>query len=171
MNGIVFRVMENELYVKMLEAMGAIAIPMSSSELYSALQNGVVDGQENPIPFIISDMTYEVQKYLVTDGHVYSISPFIVNTEWYQSLPDDLREIFDDGVEEARRAAIQFVERQEKEGLEFLKENGMTVYEPTEEELEKWHKAVFDGSYGYITNLIGKDTVDAFLKQVEEAAE
>ena len=63
------------------------------------------------------------------------------------------------------------MERQEKEGLEFLKENGMTVYEPTEEELEKWHKAVFDGSYGYITNLIGKDTVDAFLKQVEEAAE
>lgn len=55
MNGVMFRVMENELYVKMVESMGGIATPMSSSELYSALQNGVVDGQENPTAFIISD--------------------------------------------------------------------------------------------------------------------
>ncbi len=68
MKGIVFRVMENELYVKMVESLGAIATPMSSSELYSALQNGVVDGQENPTAFIISDLTYEVQKYMVQMG-------------------------------------------------------------------------------------------------------
>lgn len=164
MNGIVFRVMENELYVKMVESMGAIATPMSSSELYSALQNGVVDGQENPTPFIISDMTYEVQKYMVTDGHVYSISPFVVNTEWYEALPDDLRVIFDEAVEAARNAAIEFVDKQETTGIDFLKENGMTVYEPTEDELEQWHQAVFDGSYDYITDLIGKDTVDSFME-------
>lgn len=170
MNGIVFRVMENELYVKMVESMGAIATPMSSSELYSALQNGVVDGQENPTPFIISDMTYEVQKYMVTDGHVYSISPYVVNTQWYNSLPEDLRTVFDEGVAEARNAAIAFVENQETEGIEFLKNNGMTVYEPTKEELAQWHEAVFKGSYEYITNLIGQDTVDSFIEIINNAS-
>lgn len=171
MNGIVFRVMENELYVKMVESMGAIATPMSSSELYSALQNGVVDGQENPTTFIISDMTYEVQKYMVTNGHVYSISPFVVNTEWYESLPEDLKAVFDDAVEEARNAAIEFVDKEETAGIEFLKENGMTVYEPTEAELEQWHQAVFDGSYDYITNLIGKETVDSFMEKIAAVSE
>lgn len=167
MNGVMFRVMENELYVKMVESMGGIATPMSSSELYSALQNGVVDGQENPTAFIISDMTYEVQKYMVTDGHVYSISPFVVNSEWYNGLPDELRTVLNEGVEEARNAAIAFVEKQEVEGIEFLKNNGVSVYEPTEEEMNLWHETVFNGTYDYITELIGKDTVDDFLNKAE----
>lgn len=167
MKGIVFRVMENELYVKMVESLGAIATPMSSSELYSALQNGVVDGQENPTAFIISDLTYEVQKYMVTDGHVYSISPFVVNHQWYESLPGDLKPIFDEAVAEARKSAIQFVDKQEKEGLEFLKNEDIVVYEPTPEELELWHEAVYKGSHDYIVNLIGEEPVNDFIAKIE----
>ena len=167
MKGIVFRVMENELYVKMVESMGGIATPMSSSELYSALQNGVVDGQENPTAFIISDLTYEVQKYMVTDGHVYSISPFVVNHQWFESLPEDLKPVFLEAVEAAREAAIAFVDRQEEEGLQFLKDEGIAVYEPTEEELALWHDAVYDGTYEYIVDLIGKETVDSFIAEIE----
>lgn len=163
MNGIVFRVMQSELYVKMVESLGAIATPMSSSELYSALQNGVVEGQENPTAFIISDLTYEVQNYMVTDGHVYSISPFVVNNKWYNSLPEDLQQVFDQAVEVATESAIAFVDKQEVEGLEWLRENGMTVYEPTEAELEEWHTAVYNGSYDYIVDLIGQQPVDDFM--------
>ena len=163
MSGIVFRVMQSELYVKMVESLGAIATPMSSSELYSALQNGVVEGQENPTAFIISDLTYEVQDYMVTDGHVYSISPFVVNNEWYNSLPEDLQQVFDQAVEAATESAIAYVEKQEVEGLEWLRENGMTVYEPTDAELEEWHTAVYNGSYDYVVGLIGQQPVDDFM--------
>ena len=147
--------------------MGGIATPMSSSELYSALQNGVVDGQENPTACIISDLTYEVQKYMVTDGHVYSISPFLVNHQGFESLPEDLKPVFLEAGEAAREAAIAFVDRQEEEGLQFLKDEGIAVYEPTEEELALWHDAVYDGTYEHIVDLIGKETVDSFIAEIE----
>ena len=58
-------------------------------------------------------------------------------------------------------------EKQEVEGIEFLKNNGVSVYEPTEEEMNLWHETVFNGTYDYITELIGKDTVDDFLNKAE----
>ncbi len=167
MKGIVFRVMQNNLYVKMVESMGAIATPMSSSELYSALQNKVVEGQENPIASIINDITYEVQKYLTLDGHVYSIPICVVNTAWFNTLSEDLQQIFLDGIEVAREDVIKFIDKQESEGLEFLKEKGMTVYEPTEEELEQWHEAVYNGVIDYVYEQVGEEQVNDFLAMIE----
>lgn len=171
MKGIVFRVMENNLYVKMVESMGAIATPMSSSELYSALQNKVVEGQENPIASIINDITYEVQKYLTLDGHVYSIPIAVVNSAWLNSLTPDLQQIFLDGIETARKDVITFIDKQEKDGLDFLKEQGMIVYEPSEEELAQWHEIIYSGVIDYAYDQIGKDKVDAFLSMVDSYRE
>lgn len=168
MKGIVFRVMENNLYVKMVESLGAIATPMSSSELYSALQNKVVEGQENPIASIINDITYEVQEYLTLDGHVYSLPIGVVNTAWFNTLTPELQKVFMDGVEAARKDVIAFIDKQESEGLVFLKEQGMIVYEPTEEELAQWHDAVYNGVIDYVYDQLGTEKVDAFLAMVED---
>ncbi len=161
--GIVFRVMENNLYVTMVEALGAVATPMSSTELYSALQNGVVEGQENPISAIINDMTYEVQKHLTLDGHVYSIPLFVCNTKWLKSLPQDLQPTVLAASDSARKAAIDFIENLESEGVGFLQEKNMTVYTPSDSEKEAWLSAVYNGSYSYIADKIGASKVDNFM--------
>jgi len=77
--GLTFRVMESPISIKMVEALGANAVPIASSEMYVAIQNKFVDGQENPISSIIMDLTYQVQKYLVLDGHFTSSEILTMN--------------------------------------------------------------------------------------------
>lgn len=163
MNGIVFRTMENPLYVKMVEAMGGVAVPMASSEMYSALQNKVIEGQENPIASIISDLTYQVQDYLVLDGHVYSVAFMVTNTAWLNSLDPELQEGIKAAAQAAFEASNDRVDIMEAEGLDFLKEQGMTVYEPTEEEIAEWMTACYDGTYDYVVVQPGQETVDNFM--------
>lgn len=163
MNGIVFRTMENPLYVKMVEAMGGVAVPMASSEMYSALQNKVIEGQENPIASIIADLTYQVQDYLVLDGHVYSVAFMVTNTAWLNSLDPELQEGVKAAAQAAFEASNERIDIMEAEGLEFLKEQGMTVYEPTEEEIAEWMDACYNGTYDYVVEQLGQETVDNFM--------
>lgn len=163
MNGIVFRTMENPLYVKMVESMGGVAVPMASSEMYSALQNKVIEGQENPIASIISDLTYQVQDYLVLDGHVYSVAFMVTNTAWLNSLDAELQEGIKAAAQAAFEASNERVDIMEAEGLDFLKEQGMTVYEPTEEEIAQWMDACYNGTYDYVVEQLGQETVDSFM--------
>lgn len=166
MNGIVMRTMENPLYVKMVESIGGVAVPLASSEMYSALQNKVIEGQENPIASIIADLTYQVQNNLTLDGHVYSIAFFIANTPWLNSLPAELQEAIKAASKVGFEASNYRVDKLEQDGLEFLKKQGMTVYKPTDAELEQWHKACYDGAIGYIEEQLGKETVENFMKIV-----
>lgn len=167
MNGIVFRTMENPLYVKMVESMGGVAVPMSSSEMYSALQNKVIEGQENPIASIINDLTYQVQDYLTLDGHVYSVAFMVTNTAWLNNLEPELQE----GIKAAAQAAFEssnaFVDKSESEGRAFLEAQGMQIYEPSAEELTMWHDACYKGSIDYIVEQIGQESVDNFLNIID----
>ncbi|MGB4470402.1 MAG: TRAP transporter substrate-binding protein, partial [Tepidanaerobacteraceae bacterium] len=158
--GVTFRVMESPVYIKMVEALGAKAVPMPGSEMYVAMQNGVVDGQENPILNIIQDLTYEVQKYLVLDGHVASIMAFVMNDQFYNELPDELKKVIDEAAAKALVNAEEVIENKNNEGLEFLKEKGMIIYEPTPEELKEWHETVFGPTQELVRTLIGDEIVD-----------
>lgn len=167
MNGIVMRVQENQLYVKMVEALGGVATPMASSEMYSALQNHVIEGQENPIASIIADMTYQVQDYLTLDGHVYSVAFIVCNDNWFNGLDAELQE----GIMAASKAAFEAsnacIDNLEETGLEFLKTTGgMQVYVPTEEELKDWHEQCYNGAIDYVVEQIGQDKVDSFMNIV-----
>ena len=171
MNGIAFRTMENPLYVKMVEAMGGVAVPMSSSEMYSALQNGVIEGQENPVASIIADMTYQVQKYLTLDGHVYSLAFMVCNDNWFNKLDADLQEGVLEAAKLAFEASNERVDALEATGLEFLKTTGgMQVYEPTEEELKDWHEQCYQGAINYVVEQIGQEKVDEFMNIVNNIA-
>lgn len=89
--GLTFRVMDSAIYVKMVEAISANAVPMPGSEMYVAMQNGVVDGHENTIPNILQDKTYEVQDWICMDEHIPSMSAVYFNEALYQSLSDAQR--------------------------------------------------------------------------------
>ena len=139
--GLTFRVMDSAIYVKMVEAISANAVPMPGSEMYVAMQNGVVDGHENTIPNILQDKTYEVQDWICMDEHIPSMSAVYFNEALYQSLSDAQRAVIDEAAVEAQTAARAVVANILENGIASLEANGMTVYIPTEEEKAEWHEA------------------------------
>ena len=168
-SGITFRVMENTVSIRMVEALGAIATPMSGSEMYSALETGVVDGQENPVINIVQDLTYEVQEYLTLDEHMAGFMAYIMNVDFYNSLPDDLKAVIDEGSAQAVQAALDVVVNRSEECVQELVDYGMQVYTPTAEEKEEWHQILFDGTIDYVRGVVGDEMMDGLVAAVEAA--
>jgi len=132
--GLKLRTMENPIHITAFETLGAAPTPMAWPEVISALQQGTIDGQENPLSVITSAKLSEVQKYLTLSGHVYSPAMLLVSRQlWDQMTPED-QEAFRKGATEAVVAMRGFVDDVEKAGVAQLKEAGMDVGELTAEE-------------------------------------
>ncbi|MDR1194650.1 MAG: TRAP transporter substrate-binding protein, partial [Peptococcaceae bacterium] len=91
MAGLKIRVMESPVFIKIFEALGASPTPMSLAELFTALQQKTVDGQDNPYSVTASNKFYEVQSYMTDLSHTFDYGVYMVSEEFYQSLPEDLR--------------------------------------------------------------------------------
>lgn len=110
-----------------MAALGAAVTPMSMQEVYSALQMGVVDGQENPINTIYTAKLYEVQKYITLTGHQTQNLCAIINEKFYQSLSPELRAIFEKAAVEAADFQSQLQIKVNKDNLEEMKSKGVVV--------------------------------------------
>jgi tripartite ATP-independent transporter DctP family solute receptor len=127
LQGIKLRVPEGKWRVKMFQAYGANPSPMKFSELFTALQTGVMDGQENPLTQIYSAKLQEVQKYLSMSGHVYTPSYLIVGTRKWATLPADVRKVMEDTAKETQAFVYELAAKEETELLGKLKQAGMQV--------------------------------------------
>ena len=165
--GVTFRTMTSPVSIVMVEALGANAVPMASSEMYTAMQNGTVDGQENPIVNILNDKTYEVQKYFVMDKHIASIAAVGVSSQFFSELPAEIQEIILTAADNATVIAQEMVARINEEGLTKLEEYGMSCYIPTEEELADWHAAISQPCMDYVRGEIGDETVDSIQQAID----
>ncbi len=166
--GLTFRVPDSPIYIEMVNAISANPVPMQSSEMYVAMQNGVVDGQENPIQNVVIDKTYEVQDWYVLDNHTPTVMSYMINDKFYNSLSDSQREVIDAAHEDAIQKAREVTLSLEEQGIATLEENGMTVYTPTEEELQGWHDAYGPACEKYMREQVGDELVDELLAQLEE---
>lgn len=166
--GQTIRVMQNPMCVPMAESVGINAVPMAGSEMYSAMQSGVVDGQENPINSIINDKTYEVQKYLVLDKHMPSILTFVLSDSFYKDLPAEYQSAVDSAVLTASEALAVAIDRVNVEGVEFLREAGIEVYEPTGDELMAWQDPVYEACSAYLEKEIGTETLASLSAAVQQ---
>ena len=98
MDGLKIRVMEDDLFIISMKALGASPLPMAFSELYTALEQKTVDAQENPLAVIYSSRFFEVQKYLAMTGHFYSPAMLLVSESFFKSLtPDQQKVVLDAG--------------------------------------------------------------------------
>jgi TRAP-type transport system periplasmic protein len=129
LQGIKLRVPEGKWRVKMFQAYGANPSPMKFSEVFVALQTGVMDGQENPFTQIYSAKFQEVQKYLSLSGHVYTPAYVTAGAKKWASLPEDIRKILEDVAKETQKTVYAAAEREEKELLEKLKAGGIQTNE------------------------------------------
>src|SRR5690606_22108664 len=102
-NGLKIRTQENQAHMDMIKAFGGGPTPIAFNELYSSLQQGVIDGYENPFSLIVGMKFYEVTKHLTLTSHVYGVYGFVINDDVYSSLPADLQELLE---EEADKWAV-----------------------------------------------------------------
>ncbi|WP_260983607.1 TRAP transporter substrate-binding protein [Cytobacillus oceanisediminis] len=129
LDGIKIRVPEIPASIAAWEAMGATPTPMAFSEVYSSLQTGVIDAQENPVALIESTKLNEVQKYLINTNHVYGYVMLTMSDIAYKKLSKDQQKAVEEAAKEATEYENKIVYEQEKELLEKLTGAGMEVVE------------------------------------------
>ncbi len=138
MKGLKLRVPENDVFKAMAESWGARPTPMNFNELYLALKQGVVDGQENPLPTIKSGKFHEVQKYLVLSGHIMTPRLVVVNDATWQKVAAADRKAVEDVLKAQMAWADSQIIAQEKTLVDEFKAAGVTVLQP---DVAGWRKA------------------------------
>lgn len=146
-NGLKLRTPENPAQIETFKQLGAVVTPMSSSELYGALQQGVVDGQENPLQNIDSNKFYEVQKYLAITNHIYNSGYVIMSKNIYDDFPDDLQEIVTNAIQESAEYQMDLVETADKTLIGELQEKGMEISNPDQSEFREKAEPVYELFY------------------------
>lgn len=129
MKGMKIRVQESKSWIEFMKMLGAIATPIPFGELYSALQQKVVDGQENPVATIYSMKYYEVQKFLSLDGHTYEAAAVIVNPKWFTALDPKHQEIIRTAAHDAAVYQREKLGSLEAERVEFIRKAGVEIVE------------------------------------------
>jgi len=144
LHGIKLRVPEGKWRVKMFQAYGANPSPMKFSELFTALQTGVMDGEENPLTQIYSAKLQEVQKYLSLSGHVYTPAYLTVGTTHWKTLPADVRKVLEDTAKETQAFVYQTAAKDEEDLLGKLKQAGMQVNDVDKDAFVKASTSIYD---------------------------
>jgi tripartite ATP-independent transporter DctP family solute receptor len=137
MDGIKLRVMQNNVFLDSFKLLGANAVPLPFSELFSALETKTVDGQENPYNTILSSKFYEVQKYLSVTNHVYSPWIVTVSKKWWDSLSKDEQKILLDAAKKSRDFERKDTRAEAAQALAELRTKGMLINELTPTETDR----------------------------------
>ncbi|MDO5022090.1 MAG: TRAP transporter substrate-binding protein [Eubacteriales bacterium] len=134
MSGITLRTMENKYHMALWRNIGANPTPLPFNELYTALQQGTADGQENPVELIYSQKFFEQQKYVVYTNHILQTIVWIMNNEFYTNLPDDMKAVVDEGSKVALAYANEFQDNNVASYTKTIEDYGVKFVELTEEE-------------------------------------
>ncbi len=160
LKGMKIRTMENPIHVAFFKELGVDPTPMAFGEVFSALEQKVVDGQENPVAAVLSAKFYEVQKYLAMTGHVYTAVPLMVRSDLFNSFSPEQRAVIVNAAKEASTYERQLLADQEKTGLEELRKKGMTITYPDRAKLRDATVPVYKKYEG----TIGKDLIQRILE-------
>ena len=127
--GLKVRVVQSPLYIDLFNTLGANAVPLPFPELYTALEQKTVDGQENPVTLINTSKFYEVQKHLTLTRHTYNPQIVVFSKRVWDRLDADEKKLIEDAAQEARTFQREFSREQETKALEAVKAAGMQVVE------------------------------------------
>lgn len=171
LKGLKIRVMESQVMIESVKAFGASAMPMAFGELYTALQQGVVDGQENPMNHIFTQRFYEVQKYISLSGHFYYPRQMMVSEKFWKQLDKGQQDILAAAaVEACKLQRVTFVEY-EKKMASALKEKGMEVNEVPQATKETWAAAAREKVYPMFYTKIGRGDAKVGKELIDKVVE
>jgi C4-dicarboxylate-binding protein DctP len=171
MQGLKIRTMEIIPHMKLIESLGATPVPIPFLELYTSLQTNVVDGEENTLQNILTQKFYQVQKYLTMTNHVMGVAATLVNNKLFESFPDHLKKAVVEADINAQTAANGLGHIWDCLGMEELKKNGMEVYTPTPDEMQKFRDKAIPYVSDHMIKSFGKEFVTEFLTSVDKARE
>jgi C4-dicarboxylate-binding protein DctP len=158
------RIQSSKVLEEEIRSVGGLPQVMAFSEVYQALQTGVVDGTENPISNLYTQKMHEVQKHLTITDHGYLGYAVIVNKKFWDGLPADVRAQLEDAMEQATRYANQIAKVENEASLEAVKKSGKTtVYVPTKEERLAFKKAMMP-VHQKMEGRIGKEVIQNVYK-------
>jgi C4-dicarboxylate-binding protein DctP len=165
------RIQSSKVLEAQMRAAGALPQTMAFSEVYQALQTGVVDGTENPPSNMYTQKMHEVQKHAIVTDHGYIGYAVIVNKKFWDGLPADVRSGLEAAMAEATKFANSVAKQDNDDSLAAIKAAGKTqVYTPTADERKAWKKA-FQPVHKEMESRIGKDTIQAFYKETGYTAD
>lgn len=164
--GLKMRIQSSKVLDAQMRALGAIPQVMAFSEVYQALQTGVVDGTENPPSNMYTQKMYEVQKHAIVSDHGYLGYAVITNKAFWDGLPADVRSALTKAMAESTKYANSIAKKDNDEALEAMKASGKTeFYQPTPAEREALCKAMAP-VYTEMADRVGKDLIAAIQKAV-----
>jgi C4-dicarboxylate-binding protein DctP len=162
--GLKMRIQSSKVLDSQMRALGAIPQVMAFSEVYQALQTGVVDGTENPPSNLYTQKMYEVQKYLTLSDHHYLGYAVIANKKFWDGLPPDLRKILEQCMVETTKHVNEIAKKDNDDALEAVRKSGKTeVITLTPEEKREWKKALIK-VHKENESRIGKDLIESIYK-------
>jgi tripartite ATP-independent transporter DctP family solute receptor len=169
-SGIRIRTMENKYHMNFWSSLGASPTPVNFAELYLALQQGLVDAQENPVVVLVLNGFAEQQKYAIETDHILFFVNIIMNLDTYNSLTDKEKELLDDMIADASGEMgiasynddIHFREKAVEQGIEFIKLNDDVI---------SFMQDKANETAAMISNDIGQELVDSLLNSLQKAAE
>ncbi len=160
MKGLKIRVMENRVHQAAFRQLGSDATPMAWGEVFTSLQQGLLDAQENPIPIIYTFKLNEVQKYVTLTGHVYSPAPLLMSKKTWDRLPPDIQKVMSDTAGEVAKYQRNLIREQEQRQIGELRAKGMIIIEhPDRAAFREAMKPVFEQFQGQF----GKDLVQRIV--------
>lgn len=161
--GMKIRTMENQIHMDSFRQVGADPTPMAFGELFTALQQGTVDGQENPLPIISVSRFSEVQDHLALTGHFYAPAPLLISGALWDSLTDEEKDIFQQAAYDAREVERGMIQEMDDRLVEELEAEGMEITRPDK---AAWQAAMAP-VYDKWSDTIGAD----LIKQIQDMAQ
>ncbi len=167
MKGMKIRIQPSPVFKTMIESLGASPSAIPWAELPTALQQKVVDGQENGVTNILAASLYQSQKFATLDGHVWSVHAYMVNDRFYQGLSPTERKAVDEGVAKAVAIHRKMTAEQDKNAKAILEKHGMQVYVPTAAQVGEFRKLAQPPVRQWAEAEIGKAYVEELFKAID----
>jgi C4-dicarboxylate-binding protein DctP len=162
--GLKMRIQSSKVLGDEMKALGAIPQVMAFSEVYQALQTGVVDGTENPPSNFYTQKMHEVQKYLALTEHGYIGYAVIVNKKFWDGLPADIRTILEGAMKDATKYANDIAKKENDDALEAVKKSGKTEIITLTAEQKAAMKKALAVVHKENESRVGKETIEAVYK-------
>ncbi|MCJ9751584.1 TRAP transporter substrate-binding protein [Neorhizobium sp. BETTINA12A] len=166
--GLKIRTLQSPIPIELFNSLGANAVPLPYTELYTALETGTVDGQENPFANIINAKFYEVQKYLTVTRHQYNPQIVLISKKFWDGLNDEEKGILQSAATEARDFQRKVSREADAKALDEIKKTGMQVTELSPAETQKIRDAVKPLIDKFSAD-VGADTVSLLFKELDAA--
>lgn len=170
MQGLSIRVQPSPVFQRLVEALGASPTVVAWPELPSALAQGVVDGQENGVTNILAASLHEHQRYISTDGHVYSLHAYMMNDAFFESLSESQQNAVLEGIEIAKWIHRGMTAAQDANAATILRDLGMEVTVLSPEQIDAFREKARDPVAEWVAGEVGQEWVDGLYRAIDEIA-